>query len=248
MKSAEKLFAILESICCDGDAGVTELSRKFNIGKSLIHRNLQILCELGYVQKKSQNDKYGATLKIFQVGSRVRGRISLVDSIRPYMEELGKKTNETINLALYENGEIVIIEKVRSQETFSFEIALGRRVPAYCTALGKIFLAYLEKKELDAYLEKNALIPRTENTITSPIQLKNHLQKVKKEEIAIDDGEFANGLRCIAVPVKNLSSQVIAAISIEGPSTRLGNETFDSFKKFFTFEIIQQRHRFLDLG
>ena len=241
MKSAEKLFAILESICLDGDAGVTELSRKFSIGKSLIHRDLQILCELGYVQKRLQNEKYGATLKIFQVASRVRGRIDLVDLIRPYMEELGKKTNETVNLGLYENGEVVLIEKVRSQETFSFEIALGRRVPAYCTALGKMFLANLGKKELDAYLKTNTLIPRTKNTITSSIQLRKHLQKVKKEEVAIDDCEFATGLRCIAAPVKNLAGQIIAAISIEGPSTRLSNETINSIKKLFSSEKVQLR-------
>jgi len=227
MKSAHKLFSILENLCVEGDAGVTELSLKLDQGKSAIHRFLSVLSELGYVKKNSDNGKYYATLKVFEIGAMVRGRLRLVNLARPYMEELGKKTNETINLALFEQGEVVYIDKVESVETLRMDLAVGRRVPAYCTALGKVFLANLSKDEVEGCLQSHNYKSFTERTINSSKELKRNLDNVKKEGIAIDDRELDKGIRCIAAPVCNELGKVIAAVSIAGPSIRM---TFNKLK------------------
>ena len=232
MKSAHKLFSVLENLCMEGDAGVTELSLKLDLGKSAIHRFLSLLSELGYVRKNSDNGKYYATLKVFQIGAMVRGRLRLVNLARPYMEDLGKKTHETINLAFFEAGEVVYIDKVESVETLRIDLAVGRRVPAYCTALGKVFLSNLPEEDLEVYLSQQDLRPLTENTITSADELRDNLVKVRNEGFAIDNSELDENIKCIAAPVRDESGNVIAAISIAGPSTRMMERRLNLFKKF----------------
>ena len=231
MKSAQKLFMVLEALCMHGDAGVTELSLKLGLGKSAIHRFLSALVKLGYVRKNSDNGKYYATLRVFQIGAMVRGRLRLVNLARPYMEELGRETHETINLGLFEEGEVVYIDKVESVETLRIDLAVGRRVPAYCTALGKVFLANLPEEDLEAYLSRQNLRTLTKNTITSAGELRNGLEQVKADGFAIDNGELDEGIKCIAAPIRDESGRVIAAISIAGPKARMTERRLHSFKR-----------------
>ncbi|NIQ40393.1 MAG: helix-turn-helix domain-containing protein [Proteobacteria bacterium] len=221
MKSAPKLFSVLESLCIEGDGGITELSKKLRLGKSSIHRFLSVLTELGYVHKNSANGKYAATLKLFEIGAMVRGRIRLVQLARPYMEKLGRQFHETINLAFPERGDVVYIDKVESVETLRMDLAIGRRAPGHCTALGKVFLSSLSEEDLHRYFRSQKLIACTERTITSPKELKKQLDRVRTNGFAVDDRELDEGIRCIAAPVKDESGKTIAAISIAGPSVRL---------------------------
>jgi len=220
----------------EGDAGVTELSLKLDLGKSTIHRLLSILSELGYVRKNGDNAKYFATLKVFEIGAMVRGRLRLVNLARPYMEDLAKKTDETVNLAFFEAGEVVYIDKVESAETLRIDLAVGRRVPAYCTALGKVFLANLPEKDSEEYLSHQDLRPLTKNTITSVDELRKSLVKIKNEGFAIDNSELDENIKCIAAPMRDESGNVIAAISIAGPSTRMTESRLNLFKKFLLSE------------
>jgi len=221
MKSGAKLLLVLETLCISGEAGVTELGARLGLGKSSIHRFLSILRDLGYVEKNRTNGKYAATLRVFEIGAMVRGRIRLVQLARPYMEQLGKQFHETINLAFFEEGEVVYIDKVESAETLRMDPAVGRRVPAYCTALGKVFLANLPEKELEGYFQNQRFRALTDKTMTSANQIKGYLDRVRKEGFAIDDRELDQGIRCIAAPIRNESAEVTAAISIAGPSIRM---------------------------
>lgn len=231
MKSAGKLLSVLESLCVDGDAGITELSAKLTLGKSSIHRFLSVLTELGYVHKNATNGKYAATLKVFEIGAMVRGRIRLVQLAHPYMEELGKQFHETINLAFFEQGEVVYIDKVESAETLRMDLAIGRRVPAYCTALGKVFLASLSQEDREAYFQSEKLTAYTEKTITSLKELRKKLDKVRTDGFAIDDRELDEGIRCIAAPIRDEVGKMVAAMSIAGPSMRMTMERLKSLRK-----------------
>jgi len=231
MKSGAKLFSVLETLCVDGEAGITELSTKLSVGKSSVHRFLSVLQDLGYVEKNRTNGKYFATLKVFEIGAMVRGRISLVQLARPYMEELGRQFHETINLALPEQGEVVYIDKVESVEALRMDLTIGRRVPAYCTALGKVFLASLPEEDLGRYLRNQRFRAYTQRTINSAGELRRHLDKVRRDGFAIDDRELDEGIRCIAAPIRDESDKVIAAMSIAGPSIRMNMERLKSLQK-----------------
>jgi DNA-binding IclR family transcriptional regulator len=243
LKSTSKIFAVLETLCTNGDVGVSDLSRKLNLGKSSVHRFLSVLRKLNYAEKDQNSGKYFATLKLFEIGAMVRGRNRLVNIARPYMEELGNRFHETVNLAFFDGSEVVYVDKVESIHTLRMDLAIGRRAPAYCTALGKVFLACQSEQDLERYCRETRFKPLVENTITSAKQFIKHLETVRRDGVAIDDRELDKGIRCMAAPIRDDSGRVVAAISIAGPSSRITLEKLKAFRQplLETTRIISQR-------
>lgn len=231
MKSTIKVFQVLEALCENNAIGLSELSRKLNFNKASIHRFLSVLVDLGYVEKDEYTKKYDVTLKLFQLGVSARNKKFSLNLVRPYMEELAKKSHETVNLALFIDHKAVVIDRVESSETLKTDLGIGTSLRAYCTALGKVFLSHLSEDNLETYLRNQSLTAVTPNTITSETALKKDLSHVKILGYALDDMESDEGVRCIAVPITNSTGQAIAAISISGPSSRLSLESLESFKQ-----------------
>lgn len=220
MKSTIKVFQVLETLCEGKAAGVTELSNQLDIKPSSMHRFLSVLTKLGYVQKNISTGKYFATLKIFQLGVSVRNKLSLISIARPYMEELGEMLSETVNIAVFAQNNVVVIDRVQSPETLRTNIIVGQHLPAYCTAFGKVFLAAMSTKELDRYLKTTTLKPITRLTITKAQTLREEINKVAKAGYAIDNRELDENIRCLSSPIRDESGKVVAALSISGPTNR----------------------------
>ncbi len=221
MKSTIKVFQVLETLCQGKSAGVSELSSQLDIKLSSMHRFLSVLTQLDYVQKNEQTGKYFATLKVFQLGVAVRNKLSLISIARPHMEELCENLNETVNIAVFAQNSVVVIDRVQSPETLRTNIVVGRHLPAYCTAFGKVFLAFMGAEELNLYFGAVTLNPLTRQTIVDQADLRAELQKIRNAGYAIDNRELDDNIRCIAGPIRDESGKVMAAISISGPITRL---------------------------
>jgi DNA-binding IclR family transcriptional regulator len=146
------------------------------------------------------------------------------------MEQLGSQFHETINLAFFDEGEVIYVDKVESERTLRMDLAVGRRIPAYCTALGKVFLADLTQGQLTAYLRNRTLIPLTERTLTNPEKLRMNLDRVRRQGFAIDDRELDEGIRCIAAPIRDELGRVVAAMSVAGPSIRMTLARLESIR------------------
>jgi len=248
--SAAKILVVLETLCLKGDSGISELSRQLNLGKSSAHRFLSILTRSAFAEKDKIAGKYRATLKLFEIGAFVRGRDRLINIARRHMEEIGNEFKETVNLAFLDRYEVVYIDKVESIQTLRTDLVVGRRVPAYCTALGKVFLAYLSEEDLNRYCNETQFMPFTRKTITSAKELKKALETVRKERVAIDNKEFDEGIRCIAAPISDNSGKVVACMSVSGPSSRLIRERLGAIKKSLTAvtTTISRRLGYINLG
>ena len=221
MKSTIKVFQVLETLCEGKSAGVSELSKQLDIKPSSMHRFLTVLTQLGYVQKNAETGKYFATLRIFQLGVSVRNKLSLISIARPYMEELGEVLHETVNIAVFAQNNVVVIDRVQSPETLRTNIIVGQHLPAYCTAFGKVFLAAMSPKELDRYLKTVTLEPITRQTLTTAKALRAEIQKIVKAGYAIDNRELDDNIRCLSSPIRDESGKVVAALSISGPTSRV---------------------------
>jgi DNA-binding IclR family transcriptional regulator len=147
------------------------------------------------------------------------------------METLAAKCHETVNLALFMENKAVVIERVESSEPLRTDLGIGTTLPAYCTGLGKVFLADLPQQDLDAYCRQHDFRAFTKRTITSPERLQAHLRRMRGQGFSIDDREFGEGIRCIAAPIRDSSGTVVAAMSISGPSSRLTLKKLGSFKE-----------------
>jgi DNA-binding IclR family transcriptional regulator len=221
MKSTIRVFRVLETLCEGKSAGVSELSSQLDIKPSSMHRFLSVLTELGYVEKSEQTGKYFATLKVFQLGVSVRNKLSLISIARPYMGGLCETMQETVNIAIFSENSVVVIDRMQSLETHRTNIVVGRHLPAYCTALGKIYLADMFDSELDQYLENVELKPLTRKTITDHEALRKALIKIRNDGYAMDNCELDENVRCLAGPIRDESGKLVAAISISGPIARL---------------------------
>ena len=142
----------------------------------------------------------------------------------PYMQELALAFKETVNLGHWDRGTVVHLDKINSTEILRMDLGLGAQAPAYCTGLGKAILAFLPQVELEIYLEKIEFVSLTPNTISTPEQLLNEIDRIRIQGFAVDNEELSIGLKCIAAPVKDYTGNPSYAMSISGPTPRMSDE------------------------
>jgi DNA-binding IclR family transcriptional regulator len=148
------------------------------------------------------------------------GQMDLFDQARPFLEELTKATGETSHLAVLDDGMALYVDKVESQRMLSRPSHVGRRLPAYCTGVGKAMLAFAPDEQVEAVIARG-LERMTPNTITDPARLRNALADVRRVGYAIDDEEIEEGLVCVAAPIRDRAGSVVAGASIGGPASRI---------------------------
>ena len=225
---ASRLLLIIESLAVEPELGITELSKQFGWGKGTVHRLLSSLVEMGYAEQISETGKYQLTIKLFEIGSAVIHRSGIPQVALPVMEDLSGETGETINLAVLDGSEIVYLQRVESMEFLGVNIRIGSRLPAYCTALGKVLLANQSEDVLEDLLRNVRLVQRTPNTITDRRKLREELSAIRERGYALDREEFSVGLRCASAPIQNAKAETVAALSIAGPATRLTEDRLSS--------------------
>ena len=214
---------------------IRELSTKINLPKGTIHRLLSSLLYFGYVRQDPKTRNYFLGFKLVELGNLLLGQLDLRKEAEHFLRDLAEGTNETVHMVVMDRDEVVYIEKVEfEQNSGGLRMAsrVGLRNPIHSCAVGKVLLADFSDEALDHFLRGKNLMKRTENTMTDPIQLKEHLKLVRKQGFAIDDEENEKGIRCVAAPVRNGAGKVVAAISISGPAFRVTKKIIqESLKK-----------------
>lgn len=232
IKSLDRALNILELIVqSENGLGVTEISRKLDIHKSTVYRLLDTLKFRGYLEKNEDNHKYRTGMKLFELGSKAINDIDSRIRVRPYLEELMKKTKETVHLGILDFGEIIYLDKVESTETIRMYSQVGKRAPVHSTSLGKTIMAHLPRQKVLEILNEKDLIAKTENTITDLDKFLVHLEKVRKQGYAVDDEEQEKDMRCIAGPIFNHKGDIIASFSISAPISRMTSQRLEILSK-----------------
>lgn len=223
IKSIIKSLDLLELLSDNmKEMGITEISKDLHMGISTVYRILTTLKYRGYVIQNQHTLKYTLGIQSFILGSKVQSATNLVDLVTPFLQKLSQKTNESINFSILEDREVVCLSKIESPEVLRTDIKIGARLPAHCTAVGKALLAFLPERKLTMiYGEDNIkLHTPTPNSISSVMELKKCLKKIKKDGYATDKEEFKTGINCLGVPILNNEGISIAGISVTGPSSR----------------------------
>lgn len=213
---------------CSGGLSNTELAEKLGVDKATASRLAATLARYGYIERDEPSRCYMLGPQIITLGRKAVGRLSLVDTARPFLNQLMEQTGECAHLAIQAQGRALYIAQVESPATLRVNAQVGTMNPLHCTALGKILLAY------GAAEISTALEAYTENTITGPDQLKTHLEAVRQAGYAVDDEEFDPGVRCIAAPVFSQPGRAAAAIGVSGPSSRITLESIPALQKIVT--------------
>ena len=199
-------------------ASITELSDYLKVDKASASRLVSTLAQYGYVEKDETSHRYHVGPQVVILSRSVLTRLPLREAAKPFLRQMMEKSGECAHLAIASQGKALYIDQVESPVTLRVNAQVGTMNPLHCTALGKILLAF-------GNLEiPNDLPAFTSKTITDPLALKEHLNKVHDQGFATDDEEFDIGVRCIAVPVFDFSGKAVGAIGISGPSARMTPE------------------------
>ncbi len=221
----DRALAILQMLSAEGpDLSLGEISTKLGLHKSTVHRLVMVLERHKLVERNSDNGRYRLGLKLFELGTKAVSKLDLRGRARPVLERLVLETSETVHLCILDDTEVVYLDKVEPTRSVRMASSVGRRNPAYCTAVGKAILAWLPEAQVENIVRKHGLKALTANTITSFLELKAELAAIRERGYAVDNEEIEEGVRCVGCVVRDFSGGPVAAISVSGPAFRVTRE------------------------
>jgi DNA-binding IclR family transcriptional regulator len=209
------------------ELGVTELSKRLKLHKNNVFRLLATLESRGYIEQNKATENYRLGLKSLELGQTFIKQMGLLRQAKPILEKIVADCNETCYVTIFKEGHVVYLDVMETNMTVRVVSRVGSRLPSYCTASGKVFLAYMSEEEINEILPAEELSPYTPTTLATRKQLKEELEKTAEQGYAIDDEELDQGVRCIATPIRDYTRRIVGAISISGPSMRLSNNRID---------------------
>jgi DNA-binding IclR family transcriptional regulator len=238
VKSVIQAFQILELINDNqSQMTLTEIAESLGEGKSKIHRFLNTLRHLGYIDKDPFTKKYGMSTKISRLGRWRTVEQIIIASAQGSLDFLAEKTSETINLGVLDGSNVYYLDKRDSPHPFRLTVDIGGRAPAHATAIGKSMLAFLTERNLNSLYEQvDDLKQYTNNTITSFHKLQEEFVKIREDGVAYDNEELFLGLRCVAAPIFR-RGDVVGAISISIPASRIDATRFELFRDLLIEEV-----------
>jgi len=221
-QSLERGLAVLAAFKPDRPAlGISELARELGLTRSTTHRYVATLASLRYLEQDTETRKYRLAPRVLDLGFSVLGSLGLREIAAPYLRQLTDATGHTSNLAIRDDTDVILIDRVRGRpgryHHLEFTLHAGSRLPSYCSATGKALLAFLARPDLDRLLERIDLVQRAPRTVTDKSSLLRELEQVRRTGIATNDEELESALRSIAAPVRSRSGEVVAAVNVAIP-------------------------------
>jgi len=187
---------------------------------STVHRFLANLESTGFLNC-SGDGVYHLGIACFSIGQAALGQLDIRRLSLPYLQELNQQTRETIHLTVRHGLSAVYVEKLDSPEPLRIHSRIGAAVPLYCTAVGKVMLAYMPDQEREKILPQLGLKRLTPNTVRNRQELEGELYRVRKNGYACDLEEHELHIRCIAAPIWDHAGGVHASLSITAPLVRM---------------------------
>lgn len=231
-KSSTVLRA-LKTLEIVGEVGVPvsvmDVAAKLGADRSTTYRMLMTLMEAGYIVRDDRTKRFKLSYKIVSLGRRLLIENEQTDMIQAALDELSSKTGETVNYSVLENDETVIVQQAKGTQLVSIDFQVGDRARVHCTSIGKALLAFQDFRNIERVIA--AGLPKVaKNTITDPDAFRAELHRVRSQGYAVDDGEFADEMRCIAVPVFELRGRIHGGLNFSGPSSRFSDAKLDELK------------------
>jgi len=244
IKSVAKALSIIDYINKNDKVTLQDISKNIEIPKSTALGIIKTLEQFCYINKL-EDKKYELGIYLFELGNNVRKKINLDVIAKPYLEKLAEETGETVNLAILDKEEVLLLDKYKPDYGFQIGAQIGTRLKPHCIAVGKVLISHLSEDALDEIIETNGLQKKTYNTITDREELIKHLKTVREEGFAEDNGELMEDMKCIAAPIFDHHGINIAAISISSLESKLKGNKFKKAKKLL---LQSSRQISTDLG
>ena len=197
---------------------LSEVAARTGLARATARRILLTLTELGYTERSGRT--FTLTPKTLDLGFAYLSSLRLPDVAEPHMEALVEATRESSSLSVFDGREVVYVARVPTSRIMTISLAVGSRLPAYPTSMGRVLLSGLSDAELDAYLASTPLEPLTSRTVTDPDRIRAIVEQVRADGFALVDQELEDGVRSVAAPVSDRKGRVVAALNISCHAAR----------------------------
>jgi IclR family pca regulon transcriptional regulator len=199
---------------------ISQLSIKTGLSRAAVRRCLYTLTKLGFAGAED-GSRYSLRPRMLTLSHTYTTSNTLSTAAQPILERMSATHRESFSVATLDGEDIVYIARTQVNRVMAVDLHIGSRLPAYCTSMGRILLAWLPTEQLEQYLAKVNLTPHTTRTITSVEKLRLALRNIRRNGYAICDQEYEVGLRSLAVPVYASSGRVVATLNLSGNAPRL---------------------------
>jgi DNA-binding IclR family transcriptional regulator len=226
IRAVDTSLRIVETLNDAGATGVTELARTLDQPKSTVYNHLDTLRRRGYVVKA--DDEYRLACRFLELGSMTRDRQPVYRIARDEVTKLAEDTGELSGLIVEEHCYGVFLHRAKGDQAVRVDTHVGKRIHLHGAALGKAMLAFAPEERVREVIDRRGLPALTDHTITDEDVLRAELDRIREEGVAFDDEERINGLRSVAVPLRTDDGEVLGAISVAGPTSRMRGERFRS--------------------
>lgn len=226
VQSVERAVTILEVLARTGGAGVTELAVELDVHKSTAFRLVSTLEQRGLVEQAEQRGKYRLGVGIVRLAGATAARLDVVQEARPVCRRLSADTGETVNIAVLSDRSALYLDQFAGASALQPHNWVGQHIPLHATSNGKVLLSGLAQEDVDRLLP--SLPGFTEATITSPGTLRRELEEVRARGYAVAIDELEVGLAAIAAPVRDAHGEVVASLSVSGPTFRLDGQRLEA--------------------
>jgi DNA-binding IclR family transcriptional regulator len=217
VQTLDRALKIIELLALHGEGfGVTEIGARVGLHKSTVHRILSHLVAQGYIEKDEARPVYTLGLKFIELASLRLNQVELKTEAGPFLRKLASALDQSVHLAILSETDAVYIEKIEPRAHLRMYSQIGKRIPVYCSALGKCLVSDLPAAELSALAARLVFEPFTPTTRLTPEAFLADVALALQRGWALDDEEHEPGIRCIGAPIRDFTGRVVAALSASG--------------------------------
>jgi DNA-binding IclR family transcriptional regulator len=236
VQNVDLAFDILFYIARRQYTKLKDLEEKFQTNYTNLEKILEVLIIRGYLDYNKRKKIYSLGIKNFELGHSYISHTEIRKQARPFLQKLAEEFQENVYLATHSGHEIVYIDSCEIPRSVVVKSRVGRLLPMYASASGKVHLAFMDKEDLEEFFREVKLEKFTENTITDKNLLLKELEEVRRNGYTRDNEEWEKEVRCISVPVRDYTGDVVAAITLSAPAFRMPfnlvhGKMKDSFKQ-----------------
>lgn len=236
MRSVKTAFQVLDAVADHQPVGLSELARRLRLPKATVQRSLAVLAEIGWIKPDGQDiTRWVLSDRARILAQRVGDYARLRNAALPSLARLHTDTLETVHLAVPEDDEVVLIERIDSTHPVRAVRPIGSRLPLHASSNGKAILAHLPEEEIRAYLAHD-LTAHARNTKTDPESLLVELKLIRERGYAVADEEAADGVASVAAGIRPEGRRAVAAMSISGPVSRIRPDIYQFYGAKVTAE------------
>ncbi|GIJ51409.1 transcriptional regulator [Virgisporangium aliadipatigenens] len=223
---------ILELFLDNARLSAREIAERLGLPRTTVHELLVTLVARSYlISVPGQPVQFRLGMSVLRLGAAFAGQLDLVREAQDVAQDVAAACDEAVHVAVLDGTDVMYVVKVDSTHPVRMVSAVGRRLPAHCTAVGKMLLSSLEPFDLDALVPDRELVGMTPASVTDPVRLRAELERVRVAGVAFDDGESDSAVRCVAAPVREHSGRTVAAMSVSAPIIRWTPDTHDEWTR-----------------